>query len=98
MPPAHQDQFALVASIADDWSGVVGEDARHRRQVAHVAVDHAFAEPTFQKLPLVWNGETPQSVLELLHRGTVRTPMLIEAQTPEIQQAIEEAILRTTGR
>jgi SAM-dependent methyltransferase len=53
-----------------------------------------FVEPAFKKLPLVWIGETPQAVLELLHRGTVRTPMLIEAQTPETRQAIEEAILR----
>ena len=57
-----------------------------------------FVEPAFKKLPLVWTGETPQSVLELLHRGTVRTPMLIEAQTPETQQAIEEAILRGSER
>jgi len=53
-----------------------------------------FAEPAFKRLPLVWTGETLQAVLELLHRGTVRTPMLIDAQTPETRQAIEQAILR----
>jgi hypothetical protein len=57
-----------------------------------------FAEPGFKKLPLVWTGDTPQVVLDALHRGTVRTPMLIEAQTPEIQQAIEQAILRGSER
>jgi ubiquinone/menaquinone biosynthesis C-methylase UbiE len=57
-----------------------------------------FAEPAFRKLPLVWTGETPQAVLELLYRGAVRTPMLIEAQTPETRRAIEEAILRGSER
>ncbi len=57
-----------------------------------------FAEPGFKKLPLVWTGDTPQAVLDTLHRGTVRTPMLIEAQTPETRQAIEQAILRGSER
>ena len=57
-----------------------------------------FAEPTFKKLPLVWTGDTPQAVLDTLHRGTVRTPMLIEAQTPETRQAIEQAIPRGFGK
>jgi SAM-dependent methyltransferase len=57
-----------------------------------------FTEPAFKKLPLVWTGDTPQAVLDALHRGTVRTPMLIEAQTPKIRQAIEQAILRGSER
>ncbi len=57
-----------------------------------------FAEPSFQRLPLVWTGGAPRAVLDLLHRGTVRTPMLIEAQTPEVRDAIERAILRGAER
>jgi SAM-dependent methyltransferase len=57
-----------------------------------------FAEPTFKRLPLVWMSDTPEAVLQLLHRGTVRTPMLIEAQTPETRQAIEQAILTGSER
>jgi SAM-dependent methyltransferase len=57
-----------------------------------------LTETTFKKLPLVWAGGTPQAVLELLHRGTVRTPMLIQAQTPEIRQAIEQAIIHGSER
>jgi hypothetical protein len=57
-----------------------------------------FAEPAFKKLPLVWTGDTPQAVLDTLHRGTVRTPMLIEAQTLDIRQAIEQAILHGSER
>lgn len=52
-----------------------------------------FAEPSFQRLPLVWTGGAPEAVLGLLYRGTVRTPMLIEAQTPEARAAIDQAIL-----
>jgi SAM-dependent methyltransferase len=57
-----------------------------------------FAEPAFKRLPLTWTGERPQAVLDTLYRSTVRTPMLIEAQTPEIRQAIEKAILRGSER
>jgi SAM-dependent methyltransferase len=57
-----------------------------------------FAEPTFQRLPLAWTGGTPPAALDLLHRGTVRTPMLIEAQAPEVRDTIERAILRGAER
>jgi hypothetical protein len=57
-----------------------------------------FAEPVFKELPLVWTGDAPQAVLDALHRGTVRIPMVIDAQTPEIRQAIEQAILRGSER
>jgi len=57
-----------------------------------------FAEPTSQRLPLAWTGDRPEAVLGLLYRGTVRTPMLIEAQTPEVRATIEQAILRGAER
>ena len=57
-----------------------------------------FAELAFKELPLIWTGDTPQAVLDTLHRGTVRISMVIEAQTPETRQAIEQAILRGSER
>ena len=57
-----------------------------------------FAELAFKELPLIWTGDTPQAVLDTLHRGTVRISMVIEAQTPETRQAIERAILRGSER
>ena len=57
-----------------------------------------FAEIGFRRLPLVWTGGTPESVLGLLHRGTVRAPMLIEAQAPEVRATIEQAILQGAER
>ncbi|MCW8086569.1 hypothetical protein [Sabulicella glaciei] len=37
-------------------------------------------------------------MLDLLYRGTVRTPMLIEAQAPAAGAAIEQAIIRGAER
>jgi len=53
-----------------------------------------FAECGFRRLPLVWTGATPETVLDLLQRGTVRAPMLIEVQAPEVRAAIEQALLQ----
>lgn len=57
-----------------------------------------FAEPAFKVLPLYWTADAPQAVLDILYRSTVRISMLIEAQTPEVRQAIERAILRGSER
>ena len=57
-----------------------------------------FTESRFRRLPLVWTGGSPEAVLDLLHRGTVRAAMLIEAQAPEVRAAIERAILRGAER
>jgi hypothetical protein len=39
--PAHQHHFTRAADVADHRRGIVREHARHRRQVADIAVDHA---------------------------------------------------------
>ena len=57
-----------------------------------------FGEPAHERLPLVWTGDGPGAVLRLLYHGTVRTPMLIEAQAPEVRATIERAILRGAER
>jgi SAM-dependent methyltransferase len=57
-----------------------------------------FAESSFRRLPLVWTGGAPEAVLDLLHRGTVRAMMLIEAQAPEARAAIEQAIVQGAER
>jgi hypothetical protein len=96
-------RFALTSWTSDgEFFSLVGQAVQAHADMGvpcHSALLSAgFAEPGFKKLPLVWTGDTPQVVLDALHRGTVRTPMLIEAQTPEIQQAIEQAILRGSER
>jgi ubiquinone/menaquinone biosynthesis C-methylase UbiE len=57
-----------------------------------------FAEPGFQRVVLVWACDTPAAVLDLLYRGTVRAPMLIEVQAAEVRKLIEQAILQGAER
>ncbi|MCB4821489.1 class I SAM-dependent methyltransferase [Roseicella aerolata] len=57
-----------------------------------------FGEPSFRQLDLLWTGDGPEAVLALLHGGTVRTPMIIEAQAPEARAQVEQAVLRGAER
>jgi hypothetical protein len=44
-----------------------------------------------------WESERSQDLLELIYKSIVRTPMLIESQTPEAREAIRSAIVRAAG-
>lgn len=52
-----------------------------------------FIAPTVSTIPLTLFGKRPQDVLEIIYKSTVRTPMLLEAQTTEARERIHEAIL-----
>ena len=52
-----------------------------------------FTAPTVSTIPITWHGKTPHDVLDLIYKSTVRTPMLLEAQTPEARERIHDAIL-----
>jgi SAM-dependent methyltransferase len=52
-----------------------------------------FITPTVSTIPLTWHGVTPRDVLDLIYRSTVRTRMVLEAQTAEARERIHEAIL-----
>ncbi len=41
----------------------------------------------------IWRGSSGQDVLDLIYKGIVRTPMLIEAQTPNARDAIKQQIV-----
>jgi len=47
-----------------------------------------FGSVTFQKNMAIWSGKTGDDLLDLLYKGIVRAPMLIEAQEPSAKQAI----------
>ena len=64
-------------------------DADECRRVLTAA---QFITPTVSTIPLTWYGKTPQDLLDLIYKSTVRTPMLLEAQTPEARERIHEAI------
>jgi len=47
-----------------------------------------FSSTTFEKKVAIWRGQTGDDLLDLLYKGIVRAPMLIEAQAPDAKQAI----------
>jgi len=51
-----------------------------------------FGSVVFQKNMAIWRGRTGDDLLDLLYKGIVRAPMLIEAQEPEAKQAIIDDI------
>lgn len=51
-----------------------------------------FGAVTFEKKVAIWRGQTGDDLLDLLYKGIVRAPMLIEAQAPDAKQAIINAI------
>lgn len=52
-----------------------------------------FSDPQVSRLELSWTADTPEEILELIYKSIVRTPMLLEAQTPEVRARIHQAIV-----
>jgi SAM-dependent methyltransferase len=52
-----------------------------------------FVDPKVTVLPLTWRTAKPEDVLNLIYRGAVRTPLVLEAQTVQAREAIHRAIL-----
>ncbi|MFY0691773.1 MAG: methyltransferase domain-containing protein [Paracoccaceae bacterium] len=47
-----------------------------------------FGSVTFHKKVAIWSGQTGDDLIDLLYKGIVRAPMLIDAQTPDAKRAI----------
>lgn len=60
--------------------------------------DSGFNSISNAKIPLTWRGETSQDLLDLIYKSVVRTPMVLERQTPEALERIHEAILSGAER
>jgi SAM-dependent methyltransferase len=58
---------------------------------------HGFEAVSVTRIELVWRGDQPKAVLDLIHCGTVRAAMLIEAQSPVDRQRINSAILNVVS-
>ena len=52
-----------------------------------------FVTPQISVLPLTWRATRPEDVLNLIYKGAVRTPMVLEAQTVQARDAIHRAIV-----
>jgi SAM-dependent methyltransferase len=57
-----------------------------------------FANPSTQILPLTWQTDSPQSVVDAIYKSAVRTPMIIELQSPEIQEKIHSHIVKNVEK
>jgi SAM-dependent methyltransferase len=57
-------------------------------EAKHALHGAGFASVLFQKNMAIWSGNTGDDLLDLLYKGIVRAPMLIEAQEPDAKQAI----------
>ncbi len=55
-----------------------------------------FVSANFEKQEAIWTGTSGDDLLELLYKGIVRAPMLIDAQKPQAREAIREN-LRTSA-
>jgi ubiquinone/menaquinone biosynthesis C-methylase UbiE len=53
-----------------------------------------FTNSSTQILPLKWQADTPQAVVDVIYKSAVRTPMIIELQQPEIREEIHNYIFR----
>jgi SAM-dependent methyltransferase len=58
---------------------------------------HGFEAALPTRIDLVWRGDRPEAVLDLIHGGAVRAAMLIEAQAPLDRQRINSAILEVVS-
>jgi SAM-dependent methyltransferase len=58
---------------------------------------HGFEAALATRIDLVWRGDRPEAVLDLIHGGAVRAAMLIEAQAPVDRQRINAAILKVVS-
>lgn len=52
-----------------------------------------FTDISFQQLDLEWSCDTPEDVLTMIYGSIVRTPMVLERQTPEAREKVHQAIL-----
>lgn len=50
-------------------------------------------ELSVREEPLVWQFTSPEAVLDMLYKSTVRTAMLLGHQAPEARERIHRAIL-----
>lgn len=57
-----------------------------------------FVAPEVSVLPLTWRTDNAQNVLNLIYKGAVRTPMVLEAQTAPAREAIHQAIIEESEK
>jgi len=54
---------------------------------------HGFENITYREHFAMWTGSGGQAVLDLIYKSIVRTPMMIDAQSPDAREAIKQEIV-----
>lgn len=58
-----------------------------------VLAEAGFNQINVRSIPLTWTGRSGLECLDLIKNGSVRTAMLLEYQSPEVQENIQNAIV-----
>ena len=57
---------------------------------------NGFRDITTEIIPLQWQTDDPQDILDMIYKSIVRTPMILMAQAPEAREQIHSAIIEGT--
>jgi len=60
--------------------------------------EHGFLDVKTKEIDFSWTTTSIDEILDMVNRSTVRTPMMLDAQTPEARNAIEIGIRERAGR
>ena len=55
--------------------------------------DAGFSDHQQKTIPIVWRGETPRDAVDVIYKATVRTKLMLDAQTDSARSAIHAAII-----
>ena len=67
-------------------------------ECSRVLTSVGFADISVREEPLVWQFNSPEAVIDMLYKSTVRTAMLLVHQTPQERERIHRAILDGTAQ
>jgi SAM-dependent methyltransferase len=62
-------------------------------ECSRVLTDAGFVDVSVRDEPLVWQFNSPEAVIDMLYKSTVRAAMLLGHQAPEARERIHRAIL-----
>jgi ubiquinone/menaquinone biosynthesis C-methylase UbiE len=63
------------------------------QEVDSVLEKSGFAEYKLRTIPIIWRAEKPSDAVDVIYKATVRTKLMLDAQTDSARSAIHEAII-----
>jgi ubiquinone/menaquinone biosynthesis C-methylase UbiE len=83
------EKYAQPIALPQQWTQLRFAD---KDQCASLTADAGFARPTFKCLPIVAQLASPQIVLDLVDKLSVRTTLMLDQQTDAIREQIYQHI------